>query len=450
MLKTKTNENKSSIFAGFIYDKYRQRFQSTAVREALCTLEPAADIQGRLREYMLKKLSVCILIVVIGFSLSLLLWIKEEMQIKIVDNKIERNIYGNGEKDVSLTAKGQDGIYQLDLSVGERVYRESELMVILEDFIPKLEQTALAENETFDCIEYDLELVNALEDYPFDVEWRTDSEYVNSDGELVKTVVDKPAVTTLTAFISCEQFELRHEISCMIYSKAVQPPRSELIKSELEKLQSDTRENEFLILPSEIGEEKLSWSYKKGHMGIWFFMATPLLAIVIYFGTDRDLRKQVDERNEQLKLDYPEIVSELALLIGAGLTVTNAWNRVVKDYCVKKQETGKKRFAYEEMLLTVYEMESGVTQTKAFERFGRRCRVQSYNRLATMLSQNIRKGASKLALLLREEASYAFEERKHTARRMGEKAGTKLLMPMMMLLFMIMIVIMVPAFKTYF
>ena len=170
----------------------------------------------------------------------------------------------------------------------------------------------------------------------------------------------------------------------------------------------------------------------------------------MYFGTDRDLKKQVNDRKEQLQLDYPEIVSSLALLIGAGMTVPNAWQRVAKDYRVRKQETGRKRYAYEEMLLTIYEMESGVAQTKAYERFGRRCRVQCYNRLSSMLSQNVKKGATNLAVLLREEAAYAFEERKHTARRFGEKAGTKLLMPMMMLLCMIMIVIMVPAFKTYF
>lgn len=138
--------------------------------------------------------------------------------------------------------------------------------------------------------------------------------------------------------------------------------------------------------------------------------ATPLLAIVIYFGKDRDLKKQVVDRNEQLKRDYPEIVSSLALLIGAGMTVPNAWQRVAKDYRTKKQETGRKRYAYEEMLLTIYEMESGVVQTKAYERFGRRCRVQSYNRLATMLSQNVRKGATNLAVLLREEAAYALRK----------------------------------------
>ena len=53
-------------------------------------------------------------------------------------------------------------------------------------------------------------------------------------------------------------------------------------------------------------------------------------------------------------------------------------------------------------------------------------------------------------MLLREESKDAFEERKHLARSMGEKAGTKLLVPMMMLLGITLVIIMVPAFQTYF
>lgn len=450
MRKTKMHKQKNKKFAEIIYDKYKQHLQSNAVRKALQTLEPAEDTQRRQREYMVKKLSLCSLIVVIGLFLSLFLWIKEGLQTKIVDNRIERNAYGDGGKSVSLIAKGEADAYEFDLSLEERMYREDELNTLLEDFLPLLEQDVLGENVSLDRVEYDLRLADSLGGYPFEVEWQTDGEYVDSDGGLIQNVLDEPRLTSLTAIISCEAFEAQHELSCIVYSKAVLPTQSELIEAALENAQSETREEKFMTLPSEIREENISWSYKRSYMGLLFLLATPLLAIGIYFGMDRDLKKQVEDRNEQLKLDYPEIVSALALLIGAGMTVPNAWQRVVQDYRVKKQETGKKRFAYEEMLLTVYEMESGITQTKAYERFGRRCCVQSYNRLATMLSQNVRKGALNLAVLLREEAAYAFEERKHTARRLGEKAGTKLLIPMMMLLSMIMVVIMVPAFKTYF
>jgi len=330
------------------------------------------------------------------------------------------------------------------------LYQESELRALLEEFLPLLEETVIGENVSLDKVEYPLKLIENLEGFPFEVEWQTDGVYIDSDGMLIQDVLDTPRLVELTAVISCEAFEARHVLSCMVYSKAMQPSRIELIMKELEEIQDGTRNEKVMTLPSEMNAEQISWSYKKRNTSILLLFATPMLAIAIYFGTDRDLKKQVADRNEQLKLDYPEIVSSLALLIGAGMTVPNAWQRVVKDYRAKKQETGKTRYAYEEMLLTIYEMESGTTQTKAYERFGRRCRVQSYNRLATMLSQNVRKGAANLAMLLREEAVYAFEERKHTARRLGEKAGTKLLVPMMMLLGMIMVVIMVPAFQGYF
>jgi len=421
-----------------------------AVHEALQALEPAGDTQKRQKDYVLRKLSLCILVIASGLTVSLLLWMKDEMQMKIVDNRIERNLYGDGEKKVSLVGKGESDTYEVDLSVEEKLYSDTELKKLSETFIPLLEQTLLGENESLDKIAYDLALVEHISGYPFDVEWQTDGVYVDQDGKLIEDILDMPKLTALTAVISCESFEVHHELSCMVYSKAVPSPRSEQILKALEKIQSETRTDEFMTLPSEMNKENICWSYKKNNTEVLLLLATPLLALIMYFGTDRDLKKQVADRKEQMQLDYPEIVSALALLIGAGMTVPNAWQRVVKDYRARRQETGKKRYAYEEMLLTIYEMENGVAQTKAYERFGRRCRVQCYNRLSTMLSQNVKKGATNLAVLLREEAAYAFEERKHTARRFGEKAGTKLLMPMMMLLCMIMIVIMVPAFKTYF
>lgn len=421
-----------------------------AVHEALQALEPAGDTQRRQKEYVIKKLSLCIMVIIVGLTLSLLLWIKDGTQTVIVDNRIERNPYGDGEKNVTLVGKSENGTYEVDLSVEEKRYSDTELNNLLTEFIPLLETNMLGENESLDKVAYDLRFVEGILGFPFTVEWQTDGVYIDRDGKLIEDTLDAPKLVELTAVISCESFEARHELSCMVYSKAVQPPKSELILKALQKIQSETRDHEFMTLPSEIDEEKISWSYRKNYTELLFLIATPLIALIMYFGTDRDLKKQVNDRKEQLQLDYPEIVSALALLIGAGMTVPNAWQRVAKDYRARKQETGRKRYAYEEMLLTIYEMESGVAQTKAYERFGRRCRAQCYNRLSTMLSQNVKKGATNLAALLREEAAYAFEERKHTARRFGEKAGTKLLMPMMMLLCMIMIVIMVPAFKTYF
>ena len=75
---------------------------NNAVRTDLQTLEPVGDTLGRQRMYVIKKLSLCSMIVVCGVVLSIILWIKDSVETKIVDNQIVRNAYGDGSKQVAL------------------------------------------------------------------------------------------------------------------------------------------------------------------------------------------------------------------------------------------------------------------------------------------------------------------------------------------------------------
>ena len=128
------------------------------------------------------------------------------------------------------------------------------------------------------------------------------------------------------------------------------------------------------------------------------------------------------------------------------MTVRNAWGRMVHDY---ENVSGKKvRPAYEEMRQTYYQMENGTAEGVAYRDFGRRCRLQPYLKLSSILEQNRKTGTKNLRELLHREVVDAFELRKNLARRLGEEAGTKLLAPLLLLLFVVMIFIMVPAMMT--
>ncbi len=70
-------------------------------------------------------------------------------------------------------------------------------------------------------------------------------------------------------------------------------------------------------------------------------------------------------------------------------------------------------------------------------------------KLSALLSQNIRKGSNDLLRVLRQEADNAFAERKSLAKKLGEEAGTKLLLPMMMMLCVVMVIIMIPAYFSF-
>ena len=109
----------------------------------------------------------------------------------------------------------------------------------------------------------------------------------------------------------------------------------------------------------------------------------------------------------------------------------------------------RKKYVYEEILITCNELQGGRSETEAYDHFGRRCQVQAYMKLSALLSQNIRKGSNDLLRLLGQEADTAFAERKNLARKLGEEAGTKLLIPMMMMLCVVMVIIMIPAYFSF-
>ena len=60
----------------------------------------------------------------------------------------------------------------------------------------------------------------------------------------------------------------------------------------------------------------------------------------------------------------------------------------------------------------------------------------------------MRISADGLTELLKLESIQAFEERKAQAKRLGEEAGTKLLLPMFLMLAVVLVIVIVPAFLT--
>ena len=103
-------------FANWLYQKLESMqkkptgiLYNSTVREDLQTLEPAGNTSGRQKEYVIQKLSLCSIIVVCGVVMSVVMWINDKMETRIVDNQIVRSEYGSGEKAVMLIAEDKIG-----------------------------------------------------------------------------------------------------------------------------------------------------------------------------------------------------------------------------------------------------------------------------------------------------------------------------------------------------
>lgn len=182
--------------------------------------------------------------------------------------------------------------------------------------------------------------------------------------------------------------------------------------------------------------------------GIFFGVGGMVVAVLIYFMSDRDLRSEVEKKQWKMKCAYPDIVHKLVLYMGAGMTVRGAIYKIAETYHESEGESKSVSPAYAELQYACRELASGMSEVVVYERLGKRMGLQEYIRLGTLLAQNLRRGNDTILERLREEVLKASAERVHRGRRAGEEAVTKLLLPMVMMLLVVMLMIMIPAFSS--
>ncbi|MCX8129531.1 MAG: type II secretion system F family protein [Clostridia bacterium] len=153
---------------------------------------------------------------------------------------------------------------------------------------------------------------------------------------------------------------------------------------------------------------------------------------------DRELSEKVKKRRISIQLDFPDFINKLILLVNAGMTVSRAWEKIVAD-------NTKDGHIYKELETALFDIRAGKSEIQAYEDFARRCRVPQVTKFVSVVIQNIRKGNSELIPILRLQANDCWEMRKNTAKKLGEEASTKMLIPMMIMFIAILIIVAVPA-----
>ena len=208
--------------------------------------------------------------------------------------------------------------------------------------------------------------------------------------------------------------------------------------------------NQLLTLPKEVNGVSLRWSEAKRHLVIKMLFFEVIVLVLLYFVRIEREKTKRKERQDQMMLDYSEVVSKLLILMGAGMSLKQSWNTISARYSDKrKKNEAPKRFIYEEMVYTNHEIQDGETELVAYQKFGERTEVGAYQRLVRILVQNVQIGSRGICQLLSQEAEDAMEERKALAKRMGEEAGTKMLFPLLLMLGIVFAIIMTPALLAF-
>lgn len=398
-----------------------------------------------------KRQVIC---VSLGIILALVVtFVEKQDTVLTKGNGLERNTYGQGETQQEILVEGLLAKkVPLAVRIGERRYTKEQAADAIHMAAEELSAQIAGGNESLEQVQSRLELVTWLDKYGISVRWQPDdTELISASGEVFNSgCPESGRETFLTATLKAGEYAEDY-----IYRVNVLPPGRTQEEKELAAFENflmekeeEQKYSEVFILPEEFEGKTLTYSADRGRSSLMFPLLGILAAILLPL-KDRQREREAKKKREcQMMMDYSEILSRLVVFLGAGLPVRKAWAKIVEDYRRTEEKAGK-RAAYEEMAAAYYLMQRGVPEIQAYSEFGNRCRVLPYRKLAGILEQNVKNGSKSLTPVLEAEMEAAFEQRKNLARRLGEEASTKLLLPLFMMLLIVMVMITVPAFLAF-
>lgn len=428
-----------SRFSGF--------FSSPQAERDLQQLHPGERGEYLKTGYYVKKGALSLAIILLGtlFAAAVRYFARSSMVLG-ENGEIVRGSYKDGAVDVRLLADYGQRQMDFQVQVEPVLLQGEEMEALFEEFLERLPEWISGGNESLHEVKADLMLEEQYGSYPIYVEWESGRPDLVSDTGYVAGVEEAEQVT-LYAHMTYGRHQRTEEVAVTLV-----PPvytEEELLYREMQEMlgqaQKDTVEEEVWVLPARWRGESIGWKQLVEDNSLLLWGAAVAAAAGAYLLADRDLHKQLEKRKERMHREYPEMLHKLVLFVGAGMTIRGAFQKIAGDYEKKRQNGGRESPVYEEMLYTCRELRSGVSEGTSYEHFGRRIGLQEYVRLSTLLMQNLKRGNSTLLERFREEADKAAQEQLQQGKKLGEEAGTRLLVPMVMMLAVVMAVIMIPA-----
>lgn len=357
---------------------------------------------------------------------------------------------------IDLELEGSSGSFPVRVEVTGRCYTDAELNQLFQAAEEEALKQVLGENSSLDAVwgKLNFRMESSIEGMR--VSWSPQETcLVDMNGEITTEVVFGAGKATKLDLSLRYETENRTPIKRVVEVPIVliEPPKTpeqafqERAEASLRQADRKGREEAVFYLPEEIaGEPVTFYRPKTGGSPGGILILGIIAGIALLYWEEQKLKEAYVSRNRELALDYGELVGKLNVLIGAGLPVRRAWERIAKE---SEQTVGRRRYLYEEMALTLHSMEQGMSEDQAYRDFGKRCGLPPYLRLGSLLEANGTKGTKGLTGLLEKEVADAFLERLQLARKQGEEVNAKLLLPMMLLFALVLVLLMVPAFLAF-
>lgn len=441
----------------WIYQRFQVLFQKRDIHlmKQLRALEvlDKKELKDTLIGFRCRQITMFLLVVFSGCAFTFLLILQQSSDKQL--RTIERNPTGSGSKQIGLVLQKKDNKKHFKLDVEEVLYTKTEWEKKKDEAIAYIDSVIKGENESLDEVNKDLYFPQNIEDNEITISYNSNSiKYISDNGVVDVSEVSKEGeLVRITVHLEYKDFseDLEYMVRVVPQNKTKEEKEYEQVIQKLQEKEKQDPYKTVLTIPQKIGNYYISLEdQKKKTQSMILFLAVGI-GILLFVREEETLKEQLKHRKEQLIKEYPEFVHQLVLFIGAGMTLKAALNKMAHNYRKKKEEKEiiQTSYLYEELLALTYELQAGVSEEESYRAFGNRLELPLYKRMMELLIQGVKKGSTNTITMLEQEEKAALEVRKEQAKRLGEEAGTKLLMPMILLLGVVLILVLYPAMAQF-
>lgn len=348
------------------------------------------------------------------------------------------------EKQIHLVLEGEGVLsrYDYELEIQPISVTKEQADVYFSEAISSI-------TEDFQIIEEKLLLSELYVDGKVEAEWNLGNiDCIDSEGNILQEYVPEGGMlVNAQVILSCGNYEQIYGFSFQIEKKALS--RQELLLQSIQAwidrqmMQEGTNQIE---LPMELEGISLKWSEKREYMTFQVLFLELIAVIFLWWGGKRQLQQDEKKRIRNLEFDYPDLVNQLSMLLETGMTIRQAWTKIASQYELKqKMQPTKKSFIYEQIVYMNRRLSEGENERVVYQKFAEEINVRCYYQLMRTLSTNLEKGTAGLCVQLEEECRRAYEQKILMAKKIGEEASTKMLVPLMSMMFLVMAIVLLPA-----
>lgn len=396
------------------------------------------------KEYKMIMISCILCLIAAGISYSK----EKEERITTISRK-EDGIVQHKELMVKVGNKE----YPLELEVNAKENTQTQKLELLEKAKEKIENGSafLGKNPNVNEISKQLNFPEFLMEGRVSCQWKSSPEgWIDDDGRMLYPKEKEESFTSqkvvLFVQLECEQVRTLAQKELTII------PFTDLNQREMqEQLQRLYTSNELIHptekeinLPESLQGKSIQWIQKKEKKSGYLLLLGLFASIAIIVTQKRKIKKEIRLRADKYQRQLPCFIQEMAVFLGAGLSVKGSFEKVAEAMMGQKGQEFL-GIQIKEMLNRIKE---GENELKAYQDFAEQVALTEYRRFIALIIQNIRKGTYQMSEMLNLMAREAYAEQLRQVRTQGEKVSTRLLVPMTILLCLVLVMVITPAIIT--